>query len=61
VRRVPIPALKPLSVRLTEPPVVPALYIYIVTGMREPGSPETGSVYRLPVDVGADPPDRAQI
>jgi sugar lactone lactonase YvrE len=59
VRRVPVPALKPLSVCLTEPPAVPALYI--VTGTREPGSLETGSVYRMPVDVGADPPDRAQI
>ena len=51
-QRVAVPALKPLSVCLTAGPD-PSLYI--VTATREPGSEETGSVYRVPVDVPAAP------
>jgi D-xylonolactonase len=51
-RRVPVPALKPLSVCLAGEPD-PALYV--VTATREPGSDETGSVYRLSVEVSAAP------
>jgi gluconolactonase len=58
LRHVPVPALKPLSVCLTAggQPV-----LYIITGTREPGSEETGSVYWMPVDVAADPPERVRI
>jgi sugar lactone lactonase YvrE len=49
-RSVPVPALKPLSLCLTSGPA-PALYV--VTATREPGSQETGSVYRMAVDVPA--------
>jgi sugar lactone lactonase YvrE len=58
VQRVPMPALKPLSVCLAgdEEPM-----LYIVTATREPGSEETGSVYRIAVDVGPDRPDRVRI
>jgi gluconolactonase len=58
VQRVDVPALKPLSVCLTTGPD-PALYI--VTGTREPGSDETGCVYRMRVDVPAARRDRVRI
>ena len=57
-RRVPVPALKPLSVCLTTGPD-PALYV--VTATREPGSDETGGVYRLAVDTPAAPQHRVRI
>jgi sugar lactone lactonase YvrE len=57
-QRVPVPALKPLSVCLTTAGD-PALYV--VTATREPGSGETGCVYRMPVAVPAAPADRVRI
>jgi sugar lactone lactonase YvrE len=57
-RRVPVPALKPLSVCLTTGPD-PALYV--LTATREPGSDETGGVYRLAVDAPAAPQHRVRI
>jgi sugar lactone lactonase YvrE len=57
-RRVPVPALKPLSVCLTSGPD-PVLFV--VTATREPGSDETGSVYRMAVDVPAAPRHRVCI
>jgi sugar lactone lactonase YvrE len=55
LRRVAVPALKPLSVCLD------GRSLYVVTATREPGSDETGSVYRTPVDVGPAPVDRVAI
>jgi sugar lactone lactonase YvrE len=48
VRRLAVPALKPLSLCIAgdAPPL-----LYVVTGTREPGSAETGSVYATPIDV----------
>ena len=57
-RHVPVPALKPLSVCLS---TGPEPVLYVVTGTREPGSGETGSVYRLTVDIPATPLHRARI
>jgi sugar lactone lactonase YvrE len=57
-RSVPVPALKPLSLCLTSGPD-PELYV--VTATREPGSEETGSVYRMAVDVPAAPRHRIRI
>jgi sugar lactone lactonase YvrE len=58
VRRVQVPALKPLSVCLAgcEQPV-----LYIVTATREPASEETGRIYRMALDVAPDPPERVRI
>jgi sugar lactone lactonase YvrE len=58
LRRVEVPSLKPLSVCLagSEEPM-----LYIVTATREPGSEETGCVYRMLVDVAPDPTDQARI
>jgi sugar lactone lactonase YvrE len=58
IRRVPVPALKPLSVCLAgqDDPT-----LYVVTATREPGSDETGTVYRMGVEVAPDPPDPVRV
>jgi sugar lactone lactonase YvrE len=58
LQRVAVPALKPLSVCLTAG-ADPALYV--VTATREPGSAETGCVYRMPVAAPAARSDRVRI
>jgi sugar lactone lactonase YvrE len=58
LRRVPVPALKPLSVCITDG-TSPELYV--VTATREPGSAETGSIYRAPVDVRPAPVHRVRV
>jgi sugar lactone lactonase YvrE len=55
LRRLPVPALKPLSVCLA------GSALYIVTATRDPGSEETGSVYRMAVDVPPAPLHRVRI